>query len=311
MRNSFILIILSLTTISLISCAAPALQRAPGAPVQPGSLAVPPAAAPPFAPDASTKADQAGGRAASEAINAAAADRMIVRTVNLELEEQDTEKSVNDISAIAAQYKGYVAQTNLSRDAKKRLVGTITLRIPADSLDDAMKAMKAASLKVLNERSNANDVTDQYTDLGARLKNLQATEDELRKMMDTIREKSNKAEDVLAVYRELTNIRTQIEQIKGQMNLIDRTTSLATITVQLTPHDEVQILDPETWAPNRTAAQALHNLVRALQWLADVAITLVLLILPLLIVLALPFVILVYLVRIIMHRRAKNKTATT
>lgn len=308
MRNYLIFMMLVLTAAFVISCAAPSLQRSAVAPSQPGLLGVPPAA-PPVVSDASKQADQVGGRSTTVVTNAASAERMIVRTVRLGLEVQDTEKSFNDISAIATQYKGYIAQTNLTRDGKNRLVGTVTLRIPAESLDAAMKQIKAASLKVLNENSNANDVTDQYTDLSARQKNLEATEVELQKLLATVRERTGKAEDILAVYNRLTEIRQQIEQIKGQINVLDRTTALATVTVQLTPHDEVQILEPETWAPNRTVAQALRALIKALQGLADITIWLFLLVLPLLIVLALPFVVLAYIVRMVLRRRAKNRTA--
>ncbi len=306
MQKPLIAISLILTALFAMSCA-PAAQRSSVAPSQPQLSGAPPA--PPAASDASKQANEAAGRNTTAVTNAASAERMIVRTVRLGLEVQDTEKSFNDISAIATQYKGYVAQTNLARDNKNRLVGTVTLRIPADSLDAAMKQIKAASLKVLTENSNANDVTDQYTDLSARQKNLEATEAELQKLLATVRERTGKAEDILAVYNRLTEIRQQIEQIKGQINVLDRTTALATVTIQLTPHDEVQILEPETWAPNRTVAEALRALIKALQGLADLTIWLVLLVLPLLIVLALPFLVLAYILRVILKRRTKNKPA--
>ena len=55
---------------------------------------------------------------------------------------------------------------------------------------------------------------------------LQATERELLALLTNIREKSGKAEDVLAVYRELTDIRGQIEQLQGRINYLDKATSL-------------------------------------------------------------------------------------
>lgn len=310
MRNILISITLTLTALFVISCASSApVRQSFGIAPQPPSPGLAPEAG---ANDAVTKqlSDQPGTRSTSPVTNAASAERMIVRTVRLGLEVQDTEKSFNDITAIATQYKGYVAQTNLTRDGKNRLVGTVTLRIPAESLDAAMKQMKTASLKVLTENSNANDVTDQYTDLSARQKNLEATEVELQKLLATVRERTGKAEDILAVYNRLTEIRQQIEQIKGQINVLDRTTALATVTVQLTPHDDVQILEPETWAPNRTIAQALRALVQTLQALGTAALWLIFLVLPLLIVFALPFVALFYLARWWMRRRSKSKTAT-
>ncbi len=304
MKNIVIAIMLLAIALSIISCA-PAQSRLTQA--EPFVGAVPPPAAPPALREATDKA----GNLAQSQTAAPIAERMIVRTVHLGLEVSDTEKAANDISAMVAQYKGYVAATNLARDSKNRLRGTIAIRVPAESLEAVQRQIKAAGLKVLNETSNANDVTDQYTDLNARLTNLTATEVELRKMMDTIRERSNKAEDILAVYRELTNIRTQIEQIKGQMNVLEKTSALATLTVELVPHEEVQVLEPETWLPNRTVAQALRALVQAVQGLTDLAIWLVLFVLPLLVILILPFVVLAWILRALMRRRGRRKAMTT
>jgi hypothetical protein len=236
---------------------------------------------------------------------------MIVYTVSLRIEVQDTDKAVNEISAIALQYKGYVAASNLSRNTQSQLQGTITLRIPAESLDVAQKQIEATGLKILNRNKSSNDVTDRYTDLNSRLTNLQTTRDDLRKMLDSVTAKSSKAEDILAVYNQLSEIQGQIEQVKGQMNVLEKTTALATLTVELVPHQDIQIVEPETWMPNTTAAQALRALVQALQGLVDLTIWLILFLLPVLIVLLLPFVVIALVLRAIVRRRTKSKAVTS
>lgn len=233
------------------------------------------------------------------------AERMIVYTVRLSLQVQDADKASNEIATIAASYKGYIAGSNLSRDNKGRMRGTITLRIPAESLDDAQKKIEAAALKTLSRNKDSRDVTDQYTDLNARLKNLEATEVELTKLLATVRERTGRAEDILAVYNRLTEIRQQIEQTKGQINVLEKTSTLATITIDLVPFEDVQILEPDTWMPNRTVAQALKALVQALQGIADLAIWFVLFILPILVILLLPFIVLVWILRAVFQRRKK------
>jgi vacuolar-type H+-ATPase subunit I/STV1 len=236
---------------------------------------------------------------------------MIVYTVQLSLEVQDADKTTNDIAAIAAQYKGYVSATNLSRDEKGRMRGSITIRIPAESLDAAQKQIEAAGMKVLSRNKSSNDVTDPYTDLSAQLKNAQATENELREMLKTVRERSTKAEDILAVYNRLTEVQNTIERLKGQMSVLEKTTALATMTIELVPHEEVQVLEPDTWVPNRTAAEALRALIQALQGLGNLTIWLLLFLLPILIVLLLPFVVLVLILRAWTRGRAKKTTPAT
>ncbi len=314
MKRILALIGFLFVAVSIISCAAPATPAVLTAPSNGGFTA--PSAPPMPAATAAPAQPNAPGRgmtdqAESSIPNAASADRMIVYNVQLNLEVQDTEKAANDISAIASQFKGYIAATNMTRTSKGQMMGTITLRMPAESLDAAQKAIEAAGLKVLSRNRNSNDVTDQYTDLNARLTNLQATENELRMMLDTVREKTGKAEDILAIYNQLTIIRGQIEQIKGQMNVLSKTSAFATLTVSLTPHEEVQVIEPESWLPNRTAAQALRSLVQALQGMADLAIWGVLFFLPVIILLLLPLVILALVARAIVQRRNKKKAIAT
>jgi hypothetical protein len=240
--------------------------------------------------------------------NAASEQRMIVYTAQLNLEVQDTDKAVGDISAIVAQYKGYIAATQMSRDSEERMAGSVTLRIPAESLDAAQKQIENIGLRVLSRNRNSNDVTDQFTDYNARLTNLQATEIELRQLLDTVREKTGKADDILAIYNRLTEIRGQIEQIKGQMNVLSQTSAYATLTVQLTPHVETRVVGPESWLPNETARQALRSLVQALQVLANLGIWLVLFLLPFAIVFLLPFAVLALILRSLWRRRQSKKT---
>ena len=310
MKRALFLIVGLTVVLSIISCAAaprPAsLAPSGAAPAATEAPAAPPLAQPEFRERGSTANDSSKG-----VPDAASAERMIVYTVQLNIEVQDAEKAVNDITALAAQYNGYISAANMSRSSKGQMRGTITLRIPAASLDAAQKQVESVGLKVLSRNRNSNDVTDQYTDLNARLTNLQATEDELRKLLDTVRERTGKADDILAIYNRLTEIRGQIEQIKGQMNVLSKTSTFATMTVSLTPHEEVVVVEPEGWLPNRTALQALRSLVQALQGLADLAIWAILFFLPIFIVLALPFAILAFILRAILRRRGKRQVATT
>jgi hypothetical protein len=295
---SIVLLVLALIMISC-SSAAPQ-QRGLGAAPEPALL--PPTAATEAPREAFANDDTATGAGLAHATNA---DRMIVYTANVSLEVKDTEKAVNDITAIITQYNGYIAGTHMARDSQGRMRGTLTLRVPAESLDAAQKQIEATGVKVLSRNRNSNDVTDQYTDLNARLTNLQATEVELRELLTTTRERTGKAEDILAVYNRLTEVRGQIEQIKGQMNVLSKTSAMATLTIALEP--QVQVVTAEGWIPNQTAREALRALVQAFQGLGDLAIWLVLFILPLGVVLLLPFVVVALLIRAFLQKRNGKK----
>ena len=78
------------------------------------------------------------------------------------------------------------------------------------------------------ERENigGKDVTEEYSDLGAQLVNLEATQIELRELLTDARQKTQKAEDVLKVYQELTKVRGEIERVKGRMQYLGNLAAL-------------------------------------------------------------------------------------
>jgi PKD repeat protein len=156
------------------------------------------------------------------------ADRMVVRTGNVELVVSDVAKTLDNITAIANDNGGYVVTSQKWKDGERN-IGSISIRVLAENYDKAVAAMRGLAMSVISESSSSQDVTQEYTDLDSQLKNLQATEAQLLKIMET----ATKTEDVLSVQRELTNVQGQIEQAKGRMQYLQRTSSTSLIQVKL------------------------------------------------------------------------------
>jgi hypothetical protein len=233
--------------------------------------------------------DAAGERSYYGGSNEAVGDRMIVRTADLSLVVADAETAVSKIKDIVDGLGGYLVDSNLWRD-EDQLRGSVTVRVPSDSLEDALSQFKALSVKVERERSSSQDVTEEYTDLSAQLRNLEATEEELRELLATVRQRTGKAEDILAVYRELTSIRSQIEQLKGRMQYLERTAAMSAVTLELIPDVLAQPIAGTDWRPSATVAEALRSLLRTLRFLVDAGIVLLFYVLPLVAVVLLPVV---------------------
>lgn len=240
-----------------------------------------------------------------EAWDKASEDRMIVRMADLSLVVNDTEESVSQIKGIVTGIDGYVVDTRLWRD-DGQLRGSITVRVPADSLETALSSFKALAVKVERENSSSQDVTEEYTDLSARLRNLEATEQELLELLATVRERTGKAEDILAVHRELTNIRGQIEQLKGRIQYLERTAAMSAITIELIPDVLAQPIAGTGWRPSVTVSTALRSLVGTLRLVADAVIVIVFYVLPLAIVLLIP----VAIIWLVWRRWKQRKPAT-
>jgi len=232
-------------------------------------------------------------------------ERMIIRTGNLTLVVKDTAGAMNQVRGLVESMGGYVVESNAYRD-QGLLRGRMTVRVPAEKFDQAMDGIRAVAVRVESESSSGQDVTEEYSDLSAQLRNLEATETELRELLATVRERTGKAEDILAVYRELTTIRGEIERVKGRMQYLERMTALATINVELIPDELQKPVVEEPWNPQVTLKEALRALVNAGRFLVDALIWLVVVVLPILIIIALPVVALVLIIRALGRRRRKS-----
>jgi len=240
--------------------------------------------------------------AKSSAVAGLSQERMIVRTVDMELIVHDTAASLESVRALVAEVDGYVASSH-SWHEEGVLAARLTIRVPAGDLETVLEKLRALG-QVESESQSSEEVTDEYVDLQARLKNLELAEQELQELLKT-RQETGKTEDILEVYRELTNIRGQIEQIKGRMQYLENMTALATINLTLTPDALAQPVVIGGWQPQGTVRDAVRTLIKTVQFLVDASIWIVIYIIPTLILLAAPFVVLALIIRAWRRRRRR------
>lgn len=233
------------------------------------------------------------------------AERMVIHTVELRLIVKDTQASLEAVHNLAGELGGYIASSR-TWHAEEQLSASLTLRVPADQLNTALEKLRALALDVDSESVTGEDVTQEYVDLEARLRNEEAYEEELLALLTETRERTSDAEDILAVYERLTEVRGRIEQIKGRMQYLENMSAMATITVELVPSELMQPITVAGWHPTGTARSAIRALINALQFFVDAGIWIVLFGLPVLIIIALPLVVLWYVIRWLRRRKRKS-----
>lgn len=307
----FVLITLLIGILALgISCAAPAAAPTAAPPVLlPSALEAEGGTTNSDVPGTnqrkSVPAQPTGAPMGNEADQAQ--DRMIVYTGSVTLQVNDTAQAITQIQDILKNVNGYIASKNVVARGDNKLRGTINVRIPAVALDSTLTQIKALGVKVLKETADSNDVTAEYVDLEARRKNLEAYEIELQKLLETVRERTGKAEDILAVYNQLTQVRGEIEQIKGRQNYLQNTSALATYAIELVPVEEIVVEGKPGWNPGEIFAASLNDLVTALQGLVGVTIRFMVVVVPLLLILLVPVVLFFLIVRALVKRRNNKK----
>ena len=263
--------------------------------------------APAMAMEDESAAQTAGDGAADNVVET----RQIIANVNISLVVAKTEAAMAGVEQIATDLGGYLSDVDISKGRygqTEELRGSMTLRVPSVSLEEALERLQALATDVNYLNINRQDVTDQYSDLDARLRNLRATETELLALLTEVRERPNaKVEDILAVHRSLTQIRGEIETLQGRKNLLDNQISFSTVWVELIPDSINRPIVEDPWSASGPVRNALRALVSTLQGLLTALIWAVIYLTPLLLVVLVPLAILIWLVRFWVVRRRRNK----
>ena len=209
---------------------------------------------------------------------------MIIRNANISMIVDDTAASIDRITAAAESVGGYISDSRVWRDGEQ-LRGTITLRIPADRLNAALGVIRKLAVRIQSETLGSQEVTQEYVDLASQLRNAEAAETELRQLMTTIRQNSKKASEVLAIYQQLAEIRSEIERTKGRMQYLSQMTALASVQVELVPNAIAKPVVEAGWQPLAIVKNASRALVGALESLAGIAIWVAIYLIPMLLIL--------------------------
>ncbi len=227
-----------------------------------------------FSDDSYSNARLADGSANS------AIERMVLKNAHLSIVVTEPSSTMDDIMHMAEQMGGFVVSSNLwettSYNNQKILQASVTIRVPSDRLEEALVQIKEGAGKVTSESVSGEDVTNQYTDLSSRLRNLESAEQQLSNIMD----RATKTEDVLQVYNQLVSVREQIELIKGQMQYFEQSAALSSIDISITADEANRNLQIGNWEPVGVAKDAIEALFSTLQWLGNVAIWMLIYILP-------------------------------
>jgi len=188
----------------------------------------------------------------------------IIKTGELTLRVTDTPKALTDIQTLVSSKNGFVASSNISDAGTGPRTAWVTLRVPADAFDATMQALKATAVVVLNENTHAQDVTSEFVDLDADLRNAQAEEASYLEIM----KRAGDIPDVLDVAKSLADVRGRIERLEGRKRYLSNQTDLATISVTLTEETRVEV-PGHTWKPLEVFRQSIQQLIESLQNLVD------------------------------------------
>jgi Domain of unknown function (DUF4349) len=153
----------------------------------------------------------------------------IIKTADLDLalKRGEFQSGVEHVVQIAGRYQGFVLSTTVGSFGPRS--GTVVMRVPSSRFEAALADLKGLG-KVTKENVSGQDVSQEFVDFQARLRNAKAQEAVLLRLMNHAQSVS----DTIQVEQHLAGVQLQIERLKGQLRFLGDQTAMSTITVGLT-----------------------------------------------------------------------------
>jgi type II secretory pathway pseudopilin PulG/uncharacterized coiled-coil protein SlyX len=197
---------------------------------------------------ARSRATSADQKDTGQLVNDAAVagvERKIIYDAEVTLVVEDFAALETRIAGLVKEFGGYVADASVDRRQGDQISGRWRVRIPVDQFDSFVEAV--SKLGVAESRSQtAQDVTEEYVDLEARIGNKKQLEARIVKLLE---DSTGQIKDVIEVERELARIRGEVEQMEGRLRYLTNRAELTTVTVMA--REERDYVPPE--APTFTA----------------------------------------------------------
>lgn len=198
-------------------------------------------------------------------------DQKIVRNGSLTITAKDVAGTQDAIWNVASDFGGAVLSSNTS-GTDENVRADISFRVPSERFREAMDRVRGYAVKVQKEESSAQDVTEEYVDLQARQRTLEATVLQLQTLLG----KATTVDDTLKVQAQLNTVQSDLERIKGKVNYDDTRTAFSTIAVSILPVSP-PITEPvtpvATWSLGHSVREAWNRSVNGLQNVVDALIT--------------------------------------
>lgn len=161
---------------------------------------------------------------------------LIIRNADVSVEVQQLDSAIVAVTRLAASVGGFIANSSLESGQNQVRRAVLQVKVPAANFERALSGLKPIG-KVETVNTTAEDVTEEFVDVSARVANAKRLEERLVKLLE---QRTGKLEDVLSVERELARVREEIERYEGRIKYLKTRAAISTLNVGL--HEQYPVL---------------------------------------------------------------------
>ncbi len=183
---------------------------------------------------------------------------------------ENIDESIEALKSLNSAFKGQITSIYDSGKGNERTV-QITVKVPVDKFEAYYEQLRELEGEVVYANITTVDVTEEYIDITSRLNNLRNTEAQLNRIL----EHADSVTDVLAVQKELSTVRGEIESYEQRKRYFDSQTDYAYVSISFAIDKTGLDIAEEQWKPWGEVKAAVKALVEVLKGLVNVIIWLV------------------------------------
>lgn len=177
-----------------------------------------------------------GGEAQAQSVG----ERKVIHKAELSVSSQDVRRTADSVVQIVSGAAGYVAQRDERHSEDHVVQSRLLLRVPATNFQRVLDELKGRA-SVLEEHISGQDVTEEFSDVEARLRTLGTLESRLL----TLTNSRDGVKDLLEVERELERVRSEIERLSGRRQWLENQTAFASIDLTILSPDQPAVAGTE------------------------------------------------------------------
>jgi hypothetical protein len=200
-------------------------------------------------------------------------ERKIVFSGRIDVVVKDFDTARVEATKIVEGNKGYFAKTEVAGDAGTKRSGTFTIKVPAEKFQGTVDAFARLGVAVKNS-TDSRDVTEEFVDITARVKNLKAEEETLNRLL---KDTASRLDDVFKMREQIRQVRGDIERAEGRLKALSALAALSTIVLGL--REEAVYVPPTVETPpgfrerlSSTFRESLGQLLNVGEWFAVVVV---------------------------------------
>ena len=205
-------------------------------------------------------------------------EKKLMHNAELGLIVSDVHAAVDEIRRLTEASHGEIDKVESTEPTSGPFLATVVVRVPASGLETALAGFKKVAVRTEREQVTIRDVTREFYDNEAHMRNLRAEEQQYL----TIMKQAHTVKDALEVSEKLSDVRDRIERLQAQIQLMTHDIEMSVVTIALMQESDTRVFGFR-WRPLYNAKTAARELLVGLgewlDWIVSVLIKLPLIVL--------------------------------